>query len=69
VSVEKKRDEHESGLLWLSQRKKRMHIEAVHHDLRERRRMSMEAICGDCHKEDKWLQKKKTTNQQSSRQT
>jgi hypothetical protein len=33
--------------------KKRMHIEAVHHDLRERRRMSMEAICGDCHKEDK----------------
>jgi hypothetical protein len=31
--------------------------------------MSMEAICGDSHKEDKWLPKKKTTNQQSSRQT
>jgi hypothetical protein len=38
---------------------KRMHIEAFHHDLRERRRMSMETICGDCHKEDKWLQKKR----------
>jgi hypothetical protein len=37
----------------VTKKKKRMHIEAVHHDLKERRRMSMEAICGDCHKEDK----------------